>query len=172
MSKQKVIWSSKSMKFAYQTESQPIHWPSYSECVCGVFLHDFTKYVDSKIAPKTRAIVNIYMYNASMSHCTFKSNFLCTVFLIEVFILFTTKPCSTHTKCDWSLYCFIAIGQCIGWLSVWYANFIDFEDPITICLDIVVWKFWPARWSEVSHCLENDSNRLEPVTQLSWEFSI
>ena len=33
----------------------------------------------------------------------------------------------------------ITIGQCIGWLSVWYANFIDFEDPIDICLEIVVW---------------------------------
>ena len=28
--------------------------------------------------------------------------------------LFTTKSCSTHTKCDWSLYCLV-------W--VWYANF-------------------------------------------------
>ena len=51
----------------------------------------------------------------------------------------------------------ITIGQCIWWLSVWYANFIDFEDPIDICLEIVMWKFKPARWSEVSRCLENDS---------------
>ena len=45
---------------------------SYSECVWCVFLQDFTKHVDSKIAPKTRAIVNIdmlfYMNNACMSH--------------------------------------------------------------------------------------------------------
>ena len=52
----------------------------------------------------------------------------------------------------------ITIGQCISWLSVWYANFIDFEDPIDICLEIVVWKFNPARWSEVLHCLENDTS--------------
>ena len=52
---------------------------SYSECVWCVFLPDFTKHVDSKIAPKTQAIVFIdmlfYMKNTCMSHCTFKSNF-------------------------------------------------------------------------------------------------
>ena len=26
------------------------------------------------------------------------------------------------------------IGQCTCWLSVWYENLIDFEDPIDICL--------------------------------------
>ena len=80
-----------------------------------------------KIASKTRAIVNIdmlfYMNNDCISHYAFKSNFLCTVFLIEVCIWFTTKPCSTHTKCDWSLYCLFC---------VWYANFIDTEDPIVV----------------------------------------
>ena len=77
--------------------------------------------MDSKIAPKTRAKVNIdmlfYMNNACMSH------------LIEVCILFTTKPCSTHTKCDWSLYCLIC---------VLYANFIEIEDPIVVFIMIVV----------------------------------
>ena len=129
---------------------------SYSECVWCVFLQDFTRHVDSKIAPKTRAIVSIdmlfYMNDACMSHCTFKWNILC--FLIEVCILFTTKPCSIHTKRTLN-----TIGQCIGWLSVWYAHLIDFEDPITICLEFVVWKFQPARWSEVSRCLENDSKQ-------------
>ena len=68
----------------------------------------FFKILQNTRTAETRAIVNIdmlfYMNNACMSLCTFKSNFLCTVFLIEVFILFTTKPCSIHTKCDWSLY--------------------------------------------------------------------
>ena len=41
------------------------------------------------------------------------------------------------------------IGQCICLLSVWYVNFIYFEDPINFCLEI---------WSEVSRCLENDTN--------------
>ena len=96
---------------------------SYPECVWCVFLQNFTKHVDSEMAPKTRAIVNIdvlcYINNACMSQCTFKSNFLCTVFLTEVCILFTTKLCSTHIKCDWSLYCLVCI---------WYANFIEIED--------------------------------------------
>ena len=62
MSKQIVIGSSKSMKFVYQTESQPIYTDqSYSECVLCVFLQDFTKHMDSKIAPKTQAILIIDM---------------------------------------------------------------------------------------------------------------
>ena len=137
MSKQIVIGSSKSMKFAYQTESQPIHWPIVFRvrlvCISSRFKK---KHVDSKIAPKTQALVIIdmlfYRNNACMSHWTFKSIFLCTVFLIEVFILFTTKPCSTHTKCDWSLYCLVC---------VWYANFTEIEDPIVVFIMIVLWNF-------------------------------
>ena len=33
------------------------------------------------------------------------------------------------------------IGQCIGWFSVRYANLIEFEDPIYICIEIVLRKF-------------------------------
>ena len=98
------------------------------------FFQDFTKHVASKIAPQTQAIVNIdmlfYMNNACISHYTFKSNFYCTVFFIEVCILFTTKLCSIHIKRDWSLYCLFC---------VWYANFIEIEDPIVVFM-IVVWK--------------------------------
>ena len=67
------------MKFAYQTESQPKHWPIVFVGVWCVFLQDFTKHVDSKIAPKTRAIINIdmlfYMNNDCISHYAFKSIF-------------------------------------------------------------------------------------------------
>ena len=54
--------------------------------------------------------------------------------LIELCVLFTTKPCSTHTICDWSLYFLI---------FVWYANFIDIENPIVVFIMIVVWNFRP-----------------------------
>ena len=54
----------------------------------------------------------------------------------------------THAEYDWSVY-LLAFRL--------YANFIDFEYPIDICFEIVVWKFKTARWSEVSRCLENDS---------------
>ena len=56
----------------------------------------------------------------------------CTVFLIEVCVLFTTTPCLTHTECDWSLYCLVC---------VWYANFIDIKDSIIVFIMIIVWKF-------------------------------
>ena len=116
------------------------HYPdqSYSVCVRWVFLSDYTKNVDSNIAPKTRAIINIDMLhvlrlnNDYMLHDSFNSNFY-TVFLIEVCILFTTTVC------------------------VWYANFIEIENPIVGLIMIVVWKFKTARWSEVACCLENDS---------------
>ena len=38
-----------------------------------------------------------------------------------------------------------------------YANVIDFENPIDIRLKIVVWKFQPAHWTEVSRYFENDN---------------
>ena len=86
------------MKFAYKWKANQYTDQSHSVCVRWVFLKDFSKHVDSNIAPKTRATVNIdmlfYLNNAYMSHYTF----LCTVFLIEVYVLFTTKPYSTHTK--------------------------------------------------------------------------
>ena len=63
-------------------------------------------------------------------------------------VLFTTKPSSTHTECDWSLHCLV---------FVWYANFINIENPIVVFIMTVVWKFYAAHWSEVSSCLENDS---------------
>ena len=33
--------------------------------------------------------------------------------LLEAWVLFTTKPCSTHTKCDWSLYCVVFCLMCL-----------------------------------------------------------
>ena len=51
---------------------------------------------------------------------------------VHVFVKCLRNTHWTHTE---------LIGQCIGWLSVRYANFIDFEDPIDIYLGIVVWKF-------------------------------
>ena len=81
--------------------------------------------MDSKIAPKTRAIVNIdmlfYMNNDCISHYTFKWNFLCTVFLIEVCILFTLNR-ARHTP--------NAIGHCIVYFVFDMVIFIETEDPL------------------------------------------
>ena len=43
------------------------------------------------------------------------SNRFCMHCLLNWSVHFVTKLCSTHTKCDWSLYCLVC---------VWYANFI------------------------------------------------
>ena len=60
-------------------------------------------------------------------HITLSNRFfLYTVSLIEECILFTTNSCSTHPKCDWSLYCLVC---------VWYANSIEIEDPILVYYD-------------------------------------
>ena len=94
------------MKFAYQTETNQYTDQSYSECVRCVF-QDFTKHVDSKIAPKTRAIVIIdmifYMNNVCMSHCIFKSIFYAlSSYLKCVFCLLQKR--AQHTQ--------NAIGHC------------------------------------------------------------
>ena len=50
-----------------------------------------------------------------------------------------------------------AIDHCIVWFSVWYAHFIDSKDSVVVWIMTVVWKFYTARRSGVSHCLENYS---------------
>ena len=105
--------------------------------------------MNSKIAPKTRAIVNIdmlfYMNNACMSHCTFQIEFLCTVFFIDVCILFTTKPYSTHTKCDWSLYFWFVFDMVISLrlkiqsLSLLWSSCENFR-PLAEAKCHTVWK--------------------------------
>ena len=101
--------------------------------------------MDSNIGPKTRAIVNIdmlfYLNNAYMLHNTF----LCTVSLIEVCILFTTKPCSTHTKMRLVIVLF---GLCLicKYHCDWRSNRWLYYDRRVKILD-----------RSLSRCLENDS---------------
>ena len=46
------------------------------------------------------------------------------------------------------------IGKFNVLLSIWYANFIEFEDLIETRIEIVVWKYQSAR---LTRFLENDT---------------
>ena len=46
------------------------------------------------------------------------------------------------------------IGKFNVLLSIWYANFIEFEDPIETRIEIVVWKYQCAH---LTRFLENDT---------------
>ena len=49
------------------------------------------------------------------------------ILLSTCFVKWVRNIYQMHAEYDWSVY-------------IWYVNFIDFEDPIDICLEIVVWK--------------------------------
>ena len=107
-----MIGSSKSMNWHIKQKVNQCTGQSYTECVRCVFLQDFTKHVDSKIAPKTRAIVNInmlfYMNNDFISHYTFKSNFFMHCLLYWSVYFFLLQNRARHTP--------NAIGHCIVYI--------------------------------------------------------
>ena len=72
------------------------------QCAFREYLKDFTKHMDSNIVPKNTSNSK-HWCDIQFEYCLcvtlhFQSNFLCTVCLIEVCVLFTTKLYSTHTK--------------------------------------------------------------------------
>ena len=105
-------WVFKINELAYQTESQPMHWPIVHRVRSVCISSRFYKHVDSKIAPKTRAIVNInmlfYMNNDFISHYTFKSNFFMHCLLYWSVYFFLLQNRARHTP--------NAIGHCIVYI--------------------------------------------------------
>ena len=77
---------------------------------------------------------NYYLWLAFTAIEQWGLNFyLCTVFLIEMWILFTSKPCLKHTEWEWSLYCLVCF---------WYANFIEMKKRPDSVEEVLMFALW------------------------------
>ena len=106
-------------------------------------------------------------FNLKVYYYTNGIAYRCLSFLVFRRYITVHVFCKICRKYSSNANCMLMIGQCIGWLSVCFANFIDFENPIDFCLEIVVWKLEPFLLEQNVNCMENDSSfgmQDEPLT--------
>ena len=91
---------------------------SYSACVWCVFLQDFTKHVDSKIAPRTRAIVNLICYSTWIMlacHIALSNRFFYALLNWSVYFVYYKTVLDTHQM----RLVFVLFGLCLICLFHW-----------------------------------------------------
>ena len=94
------------MKFAYQIESQQIHWPMVFSVLSMSISYRFYKHVHSKKAPKTRGIINIdILFSLNNTHMIVCLHFMQCLLHLGVFCLLQNRALDTLN----------VIGHCIVW---------------------------------------------------------